>query len=79
MPIFLSCGVKVIESRTVGNDGGHLKLKLRDGNTVWKGIGFGLGYLADEISSHLDIVYHLTVDQWGENELLALEILDFSP
>jgi single-stranded-DNA-specific exonuclease len=78
-PVFLSRGAKVIDCRTIGNNGDHLKLKLRQGNAVWEGVGFDLGYLASEITSPLDIVYHLTVDRWRENELLSLKILDCAP
>ncbi len=77
VPKFLSRGVEVLERRTMGNGGEHLRLKLRQGGTVWDGVGFRLGGYLSEVSSHLDIVYNLEVDRWGGKEQLRLNILDF--
>ena len=78
-PNLLSRRVEVMECRKVGNDGEHLKLKLKEGNVVWEGVGFDLGALASEVTPYLDIVYNLRVDRWGGEEMLQLNILDFSP
>ncbi|MFC1970811.1 single-stranded-DNA-specific exonuclease RecJ [Chloroflexota bacterium] len=77
LPTFLSRGVEVMERRTMGNDGGHLRLKLRQDGTVWDGVGFRLGGYFSEISPRLDIVYNMEVDRWGGKEKLRLNILDF--
>jgi len=79
LPTFLSRGVEVIDCRTMGNGGGHLKLKLRQGRTMWDGVGFTLGNYLAEVSSSLDIVYNLEIDRWGGKERLRLNILDFAP
>jgi single-stranded-DNA-specific exonuclease len=42
-PAFLGRSVTVLESQTVGSDGHHLRLKLRDGPVVWPAIAFGMG------------------------------------
>jgi len=78
-PIFISRGVMVVEYRTVGADGNHLRLKLRDGDVTWDAIGFKLGKLIDEVTPRLDIVYNLEVDRWRGKEMLQLNILDFVP
>ncbi|MCL0046410.1 single-stranded-DNA-specific exonuclease RecJ [Dehalococcoidales bacterium] len=75
-PTFLSRKVEVINYYTMG-DGEHLRLKLKQGSTVWDGVGFRLGRA--EVSSPLDIVYNLEVDRWGGEERLRLNILDFAP
>jgi single-stranded-DNA-specific exonuclease len=77
LPTFLSRKVEVLERRTMGNSGEHLRLKLRQGGTVWDGVGFRLGGYLAEVSSPLDIVYNLEVDRWGGKEQLRLNILDF--
>jgi single-stranded-DNA-specific exonuclease len=77
MPTFLSRRVEVLERRTMGNGGEHLKLKLRQGGTVWDGVGFRLGSYLSELSSPVDLVYNLEVDRWGGKEQLRLNILDF--
>jgi single-stranded-DNA-specific exonuclease len=79
VPIFLSRQVDVIECRTMGNGGEHLRMKLRQGPTKWDGVGFGLGNYRVEVASPLDIVYNLEIDKWGGEERLRLNILDFAP
>jgi single-stranded-DNA-specific exonuclease len=77
VPIFLSRGVEVLERRTMGNTGEHLRLKLRQGGTVWDGVAFRLGDHLDELGGRIDIVYNLEVDTWGGKKQLRLNILDF--
>jgi single-stranded-DNA-specific exonuclease len=79
LPCFLSPAVKVMECYQVGRESRHLKLKLRQGNIVWRGIGFGLGNLMDDVAPEIDIVYNLTIDQWRGETTLMLNILDFAP
>lgn len=78
-PTFLSRQVNVIECRTVGANGDHLKLKLRDGKFVWYGIGFDLGHRWSEVTSSIDVVHNVGLDRWGRGEFLQLNILDFAP
>ncbi|MFC2006375.1 single-stranded-DNA-specific exonuclease RecJ, partial [Chloroflexota bacterium] len=78
-PIFLSRGVEVADCRSMGANGEHLRLKLKQGNLVWDGVGFRLGNYLTETASPLDIVYNLEVDRWGGKERLRLNILDFAP
>ena len=77
LPTFLSQSVEVVNCYPMGNGGEHLKLRLRQGGTVWNGVGFRLGSHLAEISSPLDIVYNLEVDRWGGGERLRLNLLDF--
>jgi single-stranded-DNA-specific exonuclease len=78
-PTFLSQKAEVVDCRTMGNNGEHLRMKLRQGGVVWDGVGFRLGSYKDEVSSHLGIVYNLEVDRWGGVERLRLNIIDFAP
>ncbi|MFC2016800.1 single-stranded-DNA-specific exonuclease RecJ [Chloroflexota bacterium] len=79
MPTFLSRVVEVVDCRTMGSNGEHLRMKLKQGSTTWDGVSFGMGNYLPEISSPLDIVYNLEVDRWGGGEKLRLNILDFAP
>ena len=54
-------------------------MKLKQGSTVWDGVGFRLGSHLPEVSALLDIVYNLEVDRWRGEERLRLNILDFAP
>jgi single-stranded-DNA-specific exonuclease len=77
VPVFLSKGVEVLEHRTMGNGGEHLRMKLRQGGTVWDGVAFRLADHQDELASAIDMVYNLEIDRWGGKEQLRLNILDF--
>ncbi len=77
-PTFLSRRVEVVDSRTIGSNREHLRVKLRQGGTIWEGIGFGMGNYLAKVSSPLDIVYNLEIDRWGGEERLRLNILDFA-
>lgn len=77
-PTFTSRDVRVVDYRSVGANGEHLRLKLRDGDVTWHAIGFKLGNLIDEVAPHLDIVYNLEVDKWRGEEMLQLNVLDFA-
>lgn len=79
LPVFLSSGVRVTDCYPVGNGSRHLKLRLREGDIAWPGIGFNLGHLVGEVTSEIDLVYNLTVDRWNGDERLNLNILDFAP
>jgi len=63
----------------MGSSSEHLRLKLKQGGTVWDGVAFRLGNYLAEVSSPLVIVYNLEVDRWGGEERLRLNILDFAP
>ena len=77
VPTFLSRGVDVLEKRTMGNGGEHLRMKLRQGGTVWDSVAFRLANHQSELSPRIDIVYNLEVDSWGGKKQLRLNILDF--
>jgi single-stranded-DNA-specific exonuclease len=77
VPVFLSRGVEVLESRTMGNSGEHLRMKLRQGGTTWDGVAFRLGNHQNELAPRIDTVYNLEIDRWGGKEQLRLNILDF--
>jgi single-stranded-DNA-specific exonuclease len=78
-PTFLSHRAEVINCRTMGNGAEHLRLKLRQGGTVWDGVGFRLGAYREEVSPRLDIVYNLEIDRWEGKERLRLNLVDFAP
>jgi len=85
-PTFLSRKVNIVDCRTMGNGGDHLRLKMKQdsaptgsGQTLWDGVGFNLGCYRSEMSSQLDIVYNLEIDHWNGQEKLRLNIVDFAP
>jgi single-stranded-DNA-specific exonuclease len=78
-PAFLSRHVQVVDSRTMGTNGEHLRLKIKQDDTVWDGVAFGMGEHLAEMTRPIDIVYSVEIDHWGGNETLRLNLLDFAP
>lgn len=79
VPTFLSQDVEVMECHTMGNDGQHLRFKLRQGKILWDAVAFRQGNSPVDVPSSIDIVYNLEMDNWGGREKLRLNVLDFSP
>jgi single-stranded-DNA-specific exonuclease len=78
LPTFVSRSVEMVECRTMGSDGGHLRLKLKKDDITWNAVGFGMGDGKPEDSALLDIVYNLEVDHWSGQMMLRLNLLDFA-
>ncbi len=79
VPTFLSKGVEVVDCQTMGNNGGHLRLKLKQNNVNWEAVAFGLGECSKGMHSHIDIVYNLKLERWRGEERLRLNIQDLAP
>jgi len=62
----------------VGDDGKHLRLKLKDGAVTWPAIAFGLGEASVEAGQRIDVVYSLGADRAGEGQL-ELRVKDLAP
>jgi len=80
-PVFVSRSVAILDIRQMGNNGEHLRLKLKHGRNIWDAVGWGLGENAVETYKFkfLDIVYNLELNHWNGEENLRLNIQDFSP
>ena len=76
-PTFLTRGMQPLHVRQLGNNGQHLRLKLKDGRVVWDAIAFRQGAQIPQDSSRLDVVYNIGTERRGDNEVLALKVLDF--
>jgi single-stranded-DNA-specific exonuclease len=79
LPIFLSRSVEVVDCQAMGNNGEHLRLKLRQNGVTWDAVAFRLGGYLAEVHSCIDIVYNLKLEQWCGQDRLRLNILDFAP
>ncbi|MAU09276.1 MAG: single-stranded-DNA-specific exonuclease RecJ [Anaerolineaceae bacterium] len=79
-PIFLTRNVRVVESRTVGADGQHLKLRVAaDNEPPIDCIGFRLGHWNDNMPDYLDVAYCLEVNEWHGRRNLQLNLKDVQP
>jgi single-stranded-DNA-specific exonuclease len=79
VPTFLSETVEVLERRTMGANGDHLRFRFRQSGAVWTGVGFRLGRHPAFNAPLLDIVYNLEEDNWNGRRRLRLNVLDFKP
>jgi len=77
-PLLLSRGVEVRRVQTVGEQGQHLKLTLKEGRLIWDAIGFNLGHRATGLPERIDIVYTLE-RSWNDEPRLQLFLQDLAP
>ena len=76
-PVFLTRGLEVYESRTVGKTNNHIKLIVQQGSKRFDAIGFGLGSKYDQLGSNIDAIYKLGENYWAGNVTIQLQIIDF--
>ena len=78
-PTFSTKGFLIEDLRLVGNDGKHLKLKLkeRSSNLEIEGIAFGMGESNGfRIGDKINLAYQLEENVWNNNRKLQLNIKD---
>ena len=75
-PMFVSTGVSLLEADRVGEDGDHLRVRLRHGGQTWRGIGFRLGKTPVKKGDVVDLVWSLKRNgDYG----MELEVHDLAP
>ncbi len=84
-PTFLTKSVRILDIRTVGNNGKHLKFRIRDVDDTtgqpcnhFPVIGFGFGEWAAELGREdlVDIVYNFEENHWNGRRTLQLKLKD---
>lgn len=78
-PTFATFGTVILDSRVVGREGKHLKLKIGTEETiVLEAIAFGMGDLYPKVQRGLqvDITYAIGVNTWNGKKNLQLKIKD---
>ena len=79
VPVFLAQGIQVIDTRTVGAQGNHLKITLDTEGKFFDGIAFRDGHRRLECKGSVDIAYTPTINYWNGRESVELLIKDFRP
>ena len=76
-PIFALKNLKVDSIRSL-SEGKHIKMTLKDGNSVVNAIGFNLGYLADEyrLGDKIDVVGTLEINSFNGVDSLQINVKD---
>jgi single-stranded-DNA-specific exonuclease len=78
-PLLLASQVRVVgEPRLVGEQKNHLQLRLVQGQTQLKAIGWNLGDKAKELgpNSMVSIVFHPSINEWNGRRDVQLELRD---
>lgn len=79
-PVFITRNVRVLDSRTVGSDGAHLKLRVvADNQPPIEAIGFRLGEWIHNMPDYLDVVYNLDINEYNGRRNVQLRLLDICP
>jgi single-stranded-DNA-specific exonuclease len=73
-PVFLARSLDVLGSRVVGER--HLKLRLRQGETIHEAIGFGLGRYHPLQGERVDILFTPELNRWQGSETIQLKMVD---
>lgn len=76
-PIFAFRNLKIDSIRAL-SEGKHIKMTLKDANTIVNSIGFNLGYLADEyrIGDKIDVVGTLEINSFNGVDSLQINVKD---
>lgn len=77
MPIFAFKNLKIDSIRSL-SEGKHIKMSLKDGNSIINAIGFNLGHLAEEyrIGDKIDVVGILEINSFNGVESAQINIKD---
>ncbi|MEE9240430.1 MAG: single-stranded-DNA-specific exonuclease RecJ [bacterium] len=82
-PMLASSGVEVVGAPgSVGRDGTHLKMKLRQRGQTIDSIGFGLGGLLDDpdfLRGKLDVAYFAEVNRWRGSSKVQIQVKALRP
>lgn len=77
VPTLVSRNVRLLNCRTMGATGEHLRLRFEQAGSAWDAVAFGCGENLPELKPPLDIAYQVELDQWNGRSSLRLNILDF--
>lgn len=77
-PLFATHDVRVVDCRRVGQEDKHLRLRLARETMQFDAIAFRQGEWFERLSpgSHVDVAYHLEINEWNGNIKLQLNVQD---
>jgi single-stranded-DNA-specific exonuclease len=75
-PVLCTRRLRIAESRTVGKDSAHLKLRLTDGFLEQEAIAFRFGEFARDLPPLIDVAYQIEMNEWNGNRTLQMRVLD---
>ncbi|MCL1964422.1 MAG: single-stranded-DNA-specific exonuclease RecJ [Firmicutes bacterium] len=78
-PVFRLTDGRVLEARSVGVDGKHLKLRLAQGDVALDAIAFGQGGMRPELPERLDALFSPTINEYMGRRTAQCEIARILP
>ncbi len=75
-PLYLIPDAQVLSVQAVGDEGAHLKLRLRVGPQTLRGFGYQLGHRAEAIGKRVDVAGHVRLDSWVGGGAVELRVTD---
>jgi single-stranded-DNA-specific exonuclease len=77
-PVLGCRALSLIGFRSVGENGKHLKIKVKSANVIREGIGFNLGFLHPELASaqEVDLAFSLEENVWNGASTVQLNLKD---
>ncbi|TET80558.1 MAG: single-stranded-DNA-specific exonuclease RecJ [Anaerolineales bacterium] len=79
LPVFAVQDVEVVSKRSVGAEGRHLKLTMRDERKVFDAIAFRQGHLYKNLPQRVDLAFRLERNDYMGISSLQLNVLDVRP
>ncbi len=77
--VFVTRNLKVLRSRTVGQDGAHLKFAVSDGHITYDAIAFRLGYWQAQMPPQIDLLYTFEINEFNGRSSFQLKVQDIKP
>lgn len=77
--LFVSRFLQVVRHRTVGQDGKHLRLTVRDGSVMYDAIAFRQGHWKASMPEFVDLLYRYERNRFRGTETLQLNVRDLKP
>lgn len=82
-PLLVTRGLRVLDARSVGVDGRHLKLTVSANGKFsgqdWSAIAFRQGDWFGRLPPYVDLAYNLSLNEWNGRTTLQLRVQDIHP
>jgi single-stranded-DNA-specific exonuclease len=76
VPLLVTNGLKVVDSKLVGKDGTHLKLTVSDGYKSFPAIAFRQGHWKANMPKFVNLAYNLETNEYNGFVSLQLNVRD---
>ncbi|MEG6522268.1 single-stranded-DNA-specific exonuclease RecJ [Desulfotomaculum sp. 1211_IL3151] len=75
-PMLGCCQATVVNCREVGKNGGHLKMRVREKQTIFDGIGFNLASYSEMLAANdtVDMAFVPSINVWNGRSSVQLEV-----